>query len=55
MADIVIDHKDILDEIINLIKTSDATLYDKAAPSKQKLRKVFFAETNYDMEDDTTP
>lgn len=55
MVDIVIDHKANIDEIIRLITTEDKTLFDSATPSKQKLRKVFFAETNYDMEDDTTP
>jgi len=55
MADISIDHKTNIDEIIRLITTADKTLFDSAAPSKQKLRKVFFAETNYDMEDDVTP
>lgn len=49
----LIDHEKIINRIIDLLK-ADKNIYDPTNPSG-KFRKIFFAETDYDLQDDTTP
>lgn len=53
MSFITIDHTANINRIIAIIK-ANASIYDGLA-NTTKIRKVFFAETGYDMDDDTTP
>lgn len=53
MSLITVDHSGNINRIIEILQ-ANSTIYSSSNP-KDKLRKIFFAETNYDREDDATP
>lgn len=54
MSLLVVDHYANIQRLISILKADTTNLFNSANP-KNKLRKIFFAETPYDLNDDSTP